>query len=261
MKGLVDPSCDLSMGQTAEKVAGEHGVTREDQDAFALESNRRAVAARDKLREEICELYVPPRYEVMLENDDGPRPDSSLEKLARLRPVFEKRDGTVTAGNSSQITDGAVCLVLMDEDLARAEGRKSLGRIRAHATVGLDPTRMGLGPAHALVKLMDQEGVTLSDIELMEINEAFAAQVIAVQRALASDTFCQEHFDRKAVGEIPSDRLNVNGGAVALGHPVGASGARIIHTLLLEMGRRDLGLGAASLCVGGGQGQAVLVER
>ena len=186
----------------------------------------------------------------------------TIDALAKLRPIFDRKDGTVTVGNSCQITDGAVALVVSDADAARAEGLDVLGYVRAYAYVGLDPARMGLGPAYAIHELLSTNGVALSDVGLFEINEAFAAQVLACVKALSSVRFAREHLNQEhAVGDIDPQLLNVSGGAIALGHPVGASGARIILTLLYEMRRRDVELGVAALCVGGGQGAAILLER
>ena len=185
-----------------------------------------------------------------------------MEALAKLRPLFDRRDGTVTVGNSCQITDGAASMLLTDAGFAREHGLPVLGYLRAYAVAGLDPMRMGLGPVFAIDKLLRQTGLALSDIPLFEINEAFAAQVLACLTAMSSRQFARQHLDRdEALGEIDPERLNVNGGAIALGHPVGATGARIVLTLLMEMRRRNLDLGVAALCVGGGQGAAMLLER
>jgi len=261
--GLRDPACGLSMGETAEILAAEFGVTREEQDFLALESHRRATAAAGKLAEEIAPLFVPESGGGRLIHADvGPRPEQSLEALARLRPAFDKRGGSVTAGNASPITDGAAAVVLASPERASRAilPRGPLGRLTAWASAGLSPRRMGLGPAHAIPRALLAAGVRLDDVDLFEINEAFAAQVIACERALASDRFCREELGLPAaVGRVPRDRLNVNGGAIALGHPVGASGARLVLTLLMEMRRRGARRGLASLCVGGGQGMAAMV--
>jgi acetyl-CoA C-acetyltransferase/acetyl-CoA acyltransferase len=192
----------------------------------------------------------------------GIRPDQSLAALARLAPVFDRRFGTVTAGNSSQITDGAGALILASEDTVRGRRLPVMGWIRAEAFAGCDPARMGLGPTYATARLFDQTGVTLADVGLVEMNEAFAAQVIANEIAFASPAFAREALGRPApLGVLDRERLNVNGGAIALGHPVGATGARLVQTLLLEMQARDVDLGLVTLCIGGGQGAAVLLER
>lgn len=260
---IADPLCGLSMGQTAEVLSREFRITREEQDAFALQSQQRASKAIHDgiLAQEIAPIPIPPKYTMIQQNDDGPRDNQTMEALAKLKPAFDKLTGTVTAGNSSQITDGAVALLLMKESRAKELGLKPLGYIRDYAAAGLQPGRMGLGPAFATSKLLKKTGMNLSDFDLIEINEAFAAQVLAVVRACASDAFAQKELGRdKAVGEIQMDKLNVNGGAIALGHPLGASGARLVLTLLKELNRRNKNLGLATLCVGGGQGQAMIVE-
>jgi acetyl-CoA C-acetyltransferase/acetyl-CoA acyltransferase len=264
IEGLTDPVCGLNMGRTAERLAREFGVSREEQDAYALESHRRACAAREagRFAEEIVPVHVGPRYARVVEHDVGPRENQSTEALAKLRPVFERRDGTVTAGNSCQITDGAAAVLVASEETAAGWGRRPMARIRAFATRGLSPARMGLGPAYAIPEALDRAGVEIADIGRIEINEAFAAQVIACERALASDRFATDELGRsRATGVLDRERLNVNGGAIALGHPIGATGARLVVTLLAELIRSGEGLGLASLCVGGGQGSAVVLER
>lgn len=261
-QALTDPVCGLNMGQTAEVLAKEFGITRDEEDRFALESHRRAAAGRARLAEEIVPVYPGPDYRKAVTQDNGVRENQSLEELAKLRPVFDPANGTVTAGNSSQVTDGACALLIMKEERARELGFQPLGFIRSYAYEGLDPRRMGLGPAYAIPTALKKAGAVLSDIELIEINEAFAAQVIACERALASDEFCRNKLGLSAaLGKIDRSKLNVNGGAIALGHPVGTTGSRLILTLLLEMKRRGLGLGLVSLCVGGGLGAAVVLER
>jgi acetyl-CoA C-acetyltransferase/acetyl-CoA acyltransferase len=258
--GLTDPVCGLNMGQTAEVLRRDFQISRQEQDQFALDSHRKATAARAKLREEILTVYVPPHF-TPVQDDNGVRENQTMEALAQLRPVFE-RNGTVTAGNASQITDGAVALLVCSENRAKQFGVEPLGYLRAYAYVGLDPRRMGLGPAFAIPLALKQAKLALSDVQLWEINEAFAVQVLASLRALASKRFCKEQLGMTdAFGEIPQQLLNVNGGAVALGHPVGASGARLVLTLLKEMKRRNLELGVAALCVGGGQGAALVLQR
>jgi acetyl-CoA acetyltransferase family protein len=261
--GLTDPTCGQIMGRTAETLAGEFGISRSLQDEFALRSHLRAGEARasGRFQEEIVPVYSGSRFEPAAE-DTGIRENQSLEALGRLKPIFDLRDGTVTVGNSCQITDGAAVLLLTDAALARDRGLETLGYISDYVTVGLDPARMGLGPVFAIAKLLRQTGLALSDIDLFEINEAFAAQVLACLKAMASARFAREHLDQnQAVGDLDPERLNVNGGAIALGHPVGATGARLVLTLLLEMRRRNAHRGVAALCVGGGQGAAILLER
>ena len=263
--GLTDPTCDMIMGKTAELLASEFAVTRSEQDAFALRSHQLAAAAQaaGRFKDEITPVYVPAKggFEAVSE-DVGPRAGQTMEALAKLKPIFDRRDGSVTVGNACQITDGAVALLMTDEDHARSEGMEVMGYVRAYACVGLDQSRMGLGPVYAIAKLLKDTGLALSDVPLIEINEAFAAQVLACVRAMGSDKFCQEHLGRsRAMGEIDMNRLNVNGGGIALGHPVGATGARLVLTLLHEMKRRNVDLAITSLCVGGGQGAAMLLER
>jgi len=258
--GLTDPVCGMNMGETAELLAREHGITRELQDAFALESHTRALAARDKLAEEICPVYLPSKSPVTIDN--GPRQNQSLELLGRLKPVFEKKTGTVTAGNSSQITDGAVALLVMTEEKARELGFTPLGALTGYAYAGCDPARMGLGPVFAMARAEEKTGLNIEQADLVEINEAFAAQVLAVLKCLKSEEFARKFLRRdRHVGKIPKDRLNVNGGAIALGHPVGATGARLVLSSLRELERRQAKRALVSLCVGGGQGAAIWLER
>jgi len=260
--GLTDPVSGLIMGETAEVLAEDFGITRQEQDEYALESHRRATAAQERcvFSEEITPVKADGGGPE-LKQDVGPRPGQSLEALAKLKPFF-KANGTVTVGNSCQITDGAAAVFMMAGEAARAVGRQPLGYLRAYAYAGCDPRRMGLGPVFATSKLLQATGMGLKDFDLVEMNEAFAAQVIANERAFASARFAQEHLGRpSALGELDRGRLNVNGGAIALGHPVGATGTRLVVTLLKELGRRDLRRGLATLCVGGGQGAALLLER
>lgn len=259
--GLTDPVCGMNMGETAEVLAREHGITREKQDAFALESHQRAIAAREKLEAEICPIY-PPNTKALVTNDNGPRKEQTMEALAKLKPVFDRKNGTVTAGNASQITDGAVALLVMSEMKAAELGMTPLGVLTGYAYAGCDPQRMGLGPVYAIAEAERRTGITLDHADIVEINEAFAAQVIACLACLKSDEFAQKHLKRDHhVGKIPKDALNVNGGAIALGHPVGATGARLILTSLKELQRRDAKRALISLCVGGGQGAAIWLER
>lgn len=261
MLGLTDPVCGKNMGQTAEILAREFDISREEQDEFSLMSHQRAEAARERLAEEIVSIMPAPKYNPV-DKDNGIRDGQTMEALGKLRPVFDRKYGTVTAGNASQLSDGAAMLLVMSEEKAKDLGYEPLGFIKNFAYAGLDPARMGLGPVFATQKLLKKTKVKFKDIQLMEINEAFASQVIACERAFASKEFSEKYFGTKrAIGKISRDILNVNGGAIALGHPVGSTGARLVLTLLREMKRRDLNLGLASLCIGGGQGGAVLVER
>jgi len=260
--GLTDPVCGLNMGQTAEVLTKEFGISRKEQDEFALISHQRAAAARSKLREEIVPVILPPKFELVVEDDNGPRENQTIEALSKLRPYFDKHTGTVTVGNSCQVTDGACALLVMDEEKAEQMGYEPLGYIRAYSYAGVDPHRMGIGPAYAIPFALKNAGLNLKDIDLIEINEAFAVQVIACLRLLASKKFAQENFSLpEAIGEISMDKLNVNGGAIALGHPVGTTGSRLILTILKELKRRNAKFGLVSLCIGGGQGGAVILER
>ena len=263
LEGLTDPVSGLNMGETAEILAKEFGISREAQDDFALQSHRRAVAAMDagRFAAEIVPVFAQPYKQAVLE-DVGPRRNQSLEALAKLRPYFDRKNGTVTPGNSCGITDGTAAVIVASVEKARSLGLKPAGRIRGAAFVGLDPARMGLGPTHAAPVALRRAGVRFSEIGLIEINEAFAAQVIANEIAMASAKYCREKLGLDGpIGEIDRSRLNVNGGAIALGHPVGVSGTRLVLTLLREMKRRDVPLGLATLCVGGGQGGAMVLER
>jgi acetyl-CoA C-acetyltransferase/acetyl-CoA acyltransferase len=257
--GLTDPVCGLMMGETAEVLARDFDLTREEQDLYALQSHRRAAAAQQQgiLAEEIVPV---PTGSSLVREDVGLRPDQTLEALAKLKPYFRK-EGTVTVGNSSMITDGAAAVLVLPGELARAEGRTPLGYLRGWAYAGCDPSRMGLGPAYATSKLLAKLGLALSDIDRVELNEAFAAVVLANEKAFASLQFAREQLGRQApLGELQRERMNVNGGAIALGHPVGATGSRLVLTVLKELHRRGLRRGLVTLCVGGGQGAAVVVE-
>ncbi len=246
--GYYCPLADMMMGRTAEVLVEEYGIGREEQDRFALESHRKAVRAWEEgwFDAEVIPVDAPGRKgtTVRVECDERPRPDTDMEKLARLSPVF-KKDGTVTAGNASGITDGAAAVVVMQAARAKALGIAPLARVEAFASAGVDPRRMGMGPVPATLKVLAQTGLSLKDIELIELNEAFAAQVLAVERELDWDV----------------TRRNVHGGAVALGHPTGCTGTRIVVTLLYAMQQRDVELGLATLCVSGGLGMALLVRR
>ncbi|MBI3548757.1 MAG: thiolase family protein [Elusimicrobia bacterium] len=235
-----------TMGETAENVAEKYAISRQDQDALALESHRRAVkAGQGAFKDELFAVPVPQKKgpDVAVDKDEGPRADTSIEKLAGLKAAF-REGGTVTAGNSSSLNDGAAALVLMEAAKAKALGLAPIARWAGSAAAGVDPSFMGLGPVHAIRGLLSRAGVSLDSIDLVEINEAFAAQVLACAREL----------------KLPMDKLNVNGGAIAIGHPLGASGARLAAALAHEMRRRGAKRGVASLCVGVGQGLATLLE-
>ena len=246
--GLLDAFHHYHMGITAENLATRYGISRDEQDAFALASQHKALAAQaaGRFAAEIVPVSIPQRKgdPVVITQDQGPRPDSSLASLARLKPAFAPQ-GSVTAGNASGLNDGAAVLVLCTAEMARQLGTPVLGRIRAWAGAAVDPAIMGIGPVPATRQCLLKAGWTLQDVDLIEANEAFAVQALAVGRELEWD----------------SARVNVNGGAIALGHPIGASGCRVLVTLLHEMLRRDSRRGLATLCIGGGQGVAVAVER
>ncbi len=247
-EGLWDVFNDCHMGITAENVCADYHLTREELDQFALESQRRAVHAIEAglFRDEIVPVEVPGRKgPTVFDTDQQPRPDTSPEALAKLRPAFKKEGGLVTAGNSSGINDGAAALVVMSRRKAEELGLQPMATIRSYASAGVDPRIMGMGPVPATKLALEKARLSMSDIDLVEANEAFAAQSVAVGKELG--------FDRS--------KLNVNGGAIALGHPIGASGARILVTLLYEMQRRNAHYGLATLCIGGGQGVAMIVER
>lgn len=246
--GLTDGFEDYHMGITAENVAEQYGITREDQDSFALQSQKRAVVAVEsgRFKEEIIPVEIPQRRgePLVFDTDEFPRKDVSLEGLSKLRPAFQK-DGSVTAGNSSGINDGAAAVVVMSAEKAKELGITVLATIKSYASAGLDPKVMGCGPIYASRKALEKAGLTVADLDLVESNEAFAAQACAVAKELNMDL----------------EKVNVNGGAISLGHPIGASGCRILVTLLHEMQKRDAKRGLATLCIGGGMGTALIVVR
>ncbi len=258
--GLTDAVCGLNMGETAEILAKEHGITREAQDAFALRSHQRVTMARGKLAEEIVPVPIPPEYASMATQDNGVRENQSMEALAKLKPYFDRRFGTVTAGNSSQITDGGAATLVMSASAAKARGYRPMGKIRSFAFCSLEPERMGLGPAVATPLALKKAGLSWQDIGLVEINEAFAAQVLACAKVFPSAAWHAKHGTGGPIGELDWERTNVNGGAIALGHPVGSSANRLVTTLLREMRRRGTQFGLATMCIGGGQGGAAVVE-
>lgn len=263
MQGLTDPFVGINMGQTAEILAKEWNLSREAQDTFALKSHQKASAAMKNgiFKQEIAPLSIPPEYSETLLDDVGPRDNQSMEALAKLRPFFDKRTGSITAGNSCPITDGAAMLLMMSREKAQALGYKPIAKIRGYAFAGLEPERMGLGPVYASPIALKRSGLSMKDMGLVELNEAFAAQVMACQKAFDSDTFAREKLGlSEKVGTIRDEILNVNGGAIALGHPVGATGTRLVVTLAKEMKRRNVQFGLATLCIGGGQGGAMVLE-
>ena len=262
---IAEPTTGETMGESAERMAKENGISREDQDAWALRSHELAGAGTQdgRLTSEITPVYLLPDYERVIDRDNGVRTDSSLEKLAKLRPAFDRRYGSVSAGNSSPLTDGASAVVLMNADLAAAEGIQPMGFVRSWAWTALDPAGQLLqGPAYAAPLALDRAGLTMKDIGLMEMHEAFAAQVLSNLQALSSKKFAQDELGRSdAVGHPDVDVINVMGGSLAIGHPFGATGGRITVTILNEMARRDIEFGLITVCAAGGMGFAMVVER
>ncbi|HER9980484.1 acetyl-CoA acetyltransferase [Streptococcus pyogenes] len=247
--GLSDAFAGYHMGITAENIVQQYGLTREEQDAFAADSQRKAQLAIEKgrFKEEIAPVTIPQRKgePLLVDQDEYPKFGTTVDKLAKLRPAFIKDEGTVTAGNASGINDGAASILLMSKEKAEELGLPILAKITSYASAGVDPSIMGCGPIPATKKALAKAQLTIDDIDLIEANEAFAAQALAVSRDLGFD----------------NEKVNVNGGAIALGHPIGASGARILVTLLAEMAKRDVRHGLATLCIGGGQGQSIIVTR
>ncbi len=262
---IAEYSTGESMGESAERMAKENGIPREEQGRWALRSHRRAAAGTSdgRLTAEIVPTWVPPDYDDVVETDNGIRTDTSPEKLASLKPVFDRRYGSVTAGNASPLTDGACAVLLMSEEKAKAEGREPLGYIRSWAYSALDPAGQLLqGPAYAVPRALDRAELTMQDMELWEMHEAFAAQVLSNLQALDSDSFARERLGRsEKVGILPEDRINVMGGSIAIGHPFGATGGRLTITLLNELERRGENLGLISVCAAGALGFAMVVER
>ncbi|MGI9549489.1 MAG: thiolase family protein [Bdellovibrionales bacterium] len=261
LEALTDPFTGILMGDTAEILAREFNISREKQDEFALQSHKKAIAAEKKLQEEITPIFPKPDYP-MISKDTGPRANINVDRMKKMRPYFDKRYGTVTIANSCPITDGSCLLVLMSEEKALSLGLKPLASIKAISFAGLEPERMGLGPVYSTHLALQKAQLSLKDMGLIEINEAFASQVLACLQAFNSSSFCKEKLQTsKALGEIDPKILNVNGGAIALGHPVSATGARLALTLALEMKRKKVQFGLATLCIGGGQGGSVILER
>jgi acetyl-CoA C-acetyltransferase/acetyl-CoA acyltransferase len=278
--GLTDPFSKMNMGQTAELLASDFNISRSEQDEFALLSHLRASAASQRcyMSGEIVPIANPRmpikagaiESDSMISKDNGPRANQTISQLEKLKPLFNRANGTVTAGNSCPLTDGSTALIVADarsfservnEFDGEIKAKTPLGYVIDYEIAGCDPRRMGLGPVFAIAKLLARTGFKLDDFDRIEINEAFAAQVIACRRALESKSFCAEHFGLAVpIGALDPDRTNVNGGAIALGHPVGTTGARLILTLLRELRASGLRRGLATLCVGGGQGVAMIVE-
>jgi len=262
LKGLTDPVVGLSMGQTAEILAQKFNISREEMDQYSVDSHLRLVHAQENGFFDTELELVYDNKGVTYNKDDGVRPDSSLEKLAKLRPVFDKKHGNVTAGNSAQITDGASWVILASEQAVKKHQLTVMGRLVASNWAALDPRHMGLGPVHSTVPMLQEQNLTANDIDYWELNEAFAAQVLACLAAWKDPQYCQEHLGLdKAFGDVPHEKLNIDGGAISMGHPVGASGTRIVHHLLNILKREQATLGVATICIGGGQGGAMLVEN
>jgi acetyl-CoA C-acetyltransferase len=261
LRGLTDPIFNIGMGQTAEIMAYDFDISREQMDAFAAESQQRALQAyRDgHFKDEVIPIYdTHGQYYLQ---DNGIREGTTAEKLAKLRPIFDKKFGRVTAGNSSQVTDGAAVLLLASEEAVTKHKLPVLGKIVDTHWAALDPKVMGLGPVMASTPLLQKYNLGLNDIDQWEINEAFAAQVLGCLSAWENDAFCKKHFNCEPLGTLNQDRVNIDGGAIALGHPVGATGSRIVLHLLHSLKRTGGKRGIATLCIGGGQGGAMLVER
>lgn len=262
LRGLTDPVVGLSMGQTAENLAYRFGIDRETMDRYALQSHQRLAKAYESgyMDEEIAVTFDNAgKY---YERDDGLRGDSTLEQLGQLKPVFDRKFGNVTAGNSAQVTDGCAWLILASEEAVKQHDLPVLGRIQDSHWAGVDPAQMGLGPVHAVVPMLKRKRIAAERIDYWELNEAFAAQVLACVAAWKDTKYCKEELGlSKAFGEVDEERLNVDGGGISLGHPVGASGARIVLHLLHTLRRNNAQRGVATLCIGGGQGGAMLIEN
>lgn len=261
VEGLTDPFVGMNMGMTAEVIAKEFGITRKEQDEYSLRSHQKAIAAKGKIAEEMTPVYLPPDFFETIIEDIGPRDNQTIEALQKLKPFFDKNTGSITAGNSCPITDGAAMVLLMSREKANALGYKPIARIRGYGYAGLEPERMGMGPAYSTPVALKRAGLTMNQIGLVELNEAFAAQVMACQKAFDSNDFGMKLGLSGKIGELKSEILNVNGGAIALGHPVGATGTRLVLTLMKEMKRRQIQFGLATLCIGGGQGGSVILEN
>jgi acetyl-CoA acyltransferase len=262
---IAEPTTGESMGESAERMAKENGISREEQDAWALRSHEYAAAGTTdgRLVAEMAHVYAPPDYEAVATSDNGIREDTSLEKLAQLRPVFDRKYGSVTAGNASPLTDGASAVVLMNADRASAEGIEPMGHVRSWAWAALDPGGQLLqGPAYAAPLALDRAGLSMRDIGLMEMHEAFAAQVLSNLQAFSSRSFAEKELGRsEPIGHPDLDAINVMGGSLAIGHPFGATGGRVTVTILNEMARRDVQFGLVTVCAAGGLGFAMVVER
>ncbi len=268
VRGLTDPVVGLMMGQTAENLAYRFGISRESMDEFSVRSHQRVARAydegwmttpRDSLPVEVVPIFDAKGHSYL--EDDGLRRDSAVEHLVKLKPFFDRKYGNITAGNSSLVTDGAAWLVLATDEAVRTHGLTPIGRITDTQWAGLDPAQMGLGPVHAATPILQRHGLQLNDLDAWEINEAFAAQVLGCLAAWQDEKYCRDELGlASAMGALDTDKLNIDGGAIAIGHPVGASGARIVLHLLHVLKRKGGKRGVASICIGGGLGGAMLIE-
>jgi acetyl-CoA C-acetyltransferase/acetyl-CoA acyltransferase len=262
-QGLTDPFCGMNMGQTAELLAREFGISRLEQDEFANRSHALAIKAQKegRFKDEIVPVAINKKLNKILSDDVGPRETSSVEKLAKMKPYFDRKSGTVTVANACPITDGGSALLLVSEEMVEKYKLEPMAKIIDYHFHGLEPERMGMGPLLAMDGVFKRTGLTIKDMDLVEINEAFAAQVIAVRKAMTDLEHAKRFGLEETLGEIPDDKLNVNGGAIALGHPVGSTGSRLVVTLAHELKKRKAKYGVASLCIGGGQGGAIIIEN
>lgn len=262
-QGLTDPFCGLNMGQTAELLARELKITRQEQDEYAIGSHKKAIAAmtEGRSKEEIVPLIYGSKLDKLLEKDIGPRDNVTMESLGKMKPYFEKETGTVTVANSCPITDGGSAYLMASEEAVKKYNLKPMARMVDYHFHGLEPERMGMGPVLAMHGALKRAGLKISDMDLFELNEAFAAQVIGCLKAVKDKNISSRWGIDEVMGEIPMERLNVNGGAIALGHPVGSTGCRLVVSLAHELRRRKAKYGIASLCIGGGQGGAVIIEN
>ncbi|MBK22609.1 MAG: acetyl-CoA C-acyltransferase [Halobacteriovorax sp.] len=262
-QGLTDPFCGLNMGLTAELLARELGITREEQDEFANRSHHLAVSAtkEGKFKDEIVPIMTGAKLDKLLSTDVGPRENSTIEGLAKMRPYFEKKSGTVTVGNACPITDGGSALLLVSEDALKKYNLTPMAKIVDYHFAGLEPERMGMGPLRAIDGVFKRANLGMDDMDLVEINEAFAAQIIAVRKGFTDKNWAAKFDVDTLWGDVPDDKFNVNGGGIALGHPVGSTGSRLLVTLAHELKKRNGKYGVASLCIGGGQGGACIIEN
>lgn len=261
-QGLTDPFCGLNMGQTAEKLAREYNISRVEQDTFANESHAKTVKAMKdgEFKDEILPMITGEKLDKIIDEDYGPRESSTVEKLAKLKPYFDRKNGTVTVGNACPITDGASMWLMCSKEAVEKYNLKPIAKMVDYHFHGLEPERMGLGPVLAMHGALKRAGMKLSEMDLIEINEAFAAQILACKKVAASQELSSK-WGIDAIGEIDDSKLNVNGGGIALGHPVGSTGSRIVVTLAHALKKRNKKFGIASLCIGGGQGGAVIIEN